>query len=120
MNCRKFESQMELFLAEKLPLDSLRECREHIKSCNACRELLDLAEREPIQTAPAETEEFVQAVLEKTSGKSCRRSHELSPDYIDGALPAALSELIKHHLEMCKDCNEEYEALMRILEAMPS
>jgi hypothetical protein len=25
--------------------------------------------------------------------------------------------MVKHHLEMCKDCMEEYEALMRVLEA---
>ncbi len=25
--------------------------------------------------------------------------------------------LVKHHLEMCKDCMEEYEALMRVLES---
>jgi hypothetical protein len=25
--------------------------------------------------------------------------------------------LVKHHLEMCRDCQEEYEALMRILES---
>lgn len=25
--------------------------------------------------------------------------------------------LVKHHLEMCKDCMEEYEALMQVLEA---
>lgn len=28
-----------------------------------------------------------------------------------------LLPLVKHHLEMCRDCQEEYEALMRILEA---
>jgi hypothetical protein len=25
--------------------------------------------------------------------------------------------LVKHHLEMCKDCMEEYEALLRVLES---
>ena len=25
--------------------------------------------------------------------------------------------MVKHHLEMCKDCLEEFDALMRILEA---
>ncbi len=28
--------------------------------------------------------------------------------------------MVKHHLEMCKDCMEEYEALMRVLEASES
>lgn len=33
-------------------------------------------------------------------------------EYVSEALP-----MVKHHLEMCKDCMEEYEALMRVLEA---
>lgn len=120
MNCRKFESQMELFLAEKLPPASLQECRAHLESCPACRELLDLAEREPIQTASAETEEFVQAVLEKTSGKSCRRSHELLPDYVDGALPTALSELIEQHLKNCHSCRQIHQTLKDLMEELPA
>ncbi len=34
---------------------------------------------------------------------------------VSDALP-----LVKHHLEMCKDCTEEYEVLMEVLEASES
>ena len=30
---------------------------------------------------------------------------------------AHLMPLVKHHLEMCADCSQEYEALMRLLES---
>ena len=33
-----------------------------------------------------------------------------------GEDPAEILPLVKHHLEMCAPCLEEYEALMRILE----
>ena len=29
-----------------------------------------------------------------------------------------LLPLVKHHLEICRDCLEEYEALMRVLEGV--
>lgn len=32
---------------------------------------------------------------------------------------AHLMPLVQHHLDMCADCREEYEALLRILRASP-
>ncbi|MCJ7825272.1 MAG: hypothetical protein MUP44_10260 [Anaerolineales bacterium] len=37
-----------------------------------------------------------------------------------GEDPSEILPLVKHHLEICKPCLEEYEALLRILEATPS
>jgi len=119
MNCRKFESQMELFLAERLPHASMQVCRTHLGSCPDCRDLLDLATRKPIQIEPAETEELVQAVLEKTSGKSCGHSHELLPDYVDGALSTASSELLEQHLENCHSCRQMHQILKELKEELP-
>lgn len=33
-----------------------------------------------------------------------------------GEDPSAILPLVKHHLEMCAPCLEEYEALMRVIE----
>lgn len=33
---------------------------------------------------------------------------------------AELMPLVKHHIEICPDCREEFEALLRILEAAPA
>jgi hypothetical protein len=60
------------------------------------------------------------------------RSDEISCDYVYAFLDqytemvsrgedaAHLMPLIKHHLDMCQDCQEEYTVLLQILEASPS
>lgn len=51
---------------------------------------------------------------------SCDEVFELLDVYAEMALRGEdVSEslpFVKHHLEMCPDCREEYEAVMRILE----
>ena len=55
---------------------------------------------------------------------SCDDVFELLDYYtektIRGEEAAELMPLVKHHLDMCPDCREEFEALLRILEAVPS
>ena len=119
MDCRKFELQLESFLADKLPQASRQECRIHLESCASCRELLELAAQEPIQIGPARTEEFVQAILEKTSGRSCGQAHELLPDCVDGVLAAASGELIGQHLENCRSCQQIHQTLKDLKEVLP-
>lgn len=38
---------------------------------------------------------------------------------LQGEDAARLMPLVQHHLEMCGDCREEFEALLRILRASP-
>jgi hypothetical protein len=51
----------------------------------------------------------------------CQRVFEVVDIYAEmSARGEDVSEampLVKHHLEMCKDCMEEYEALMRVIKA---
>lgn len=119
MNCRKFESQLEWFLAEKLSSDSMHECRVHLESCSECRELLDLAEREVIQAESPQEEELVQAVLKNTSGGSCSEAHELLPDYVDGVMTRASSGLVKQHLEYCSSCQQIQRTMKELKEELP-
>jgi hypothetical protein len=55
---------------------------------------------------------------------SCEDVYEILDQYIEliarGEDAAQLMPLIKHHLDMCPECHEEYDALLRILEASPS
>ena len=55
---------------------------------------------------------------------SCDEVYELLDQYVEavqrGEDPAHLMPLVKHHLDMCRDCHEEYEALLNILESSPS
>lgn len=50
----------------------------------------------------------------------CGEVHRVIDVYAEasarGENPAKLLPMIKHHLEMCNCCDEEYEALLRILE----
>ena len=119
MNCRKFESQLEWFLTRKLPPASMLQCRAHLESCSRCRELLDLASREPVPIEPAHTEDLVRTVLEKTSGQSCRRAHEWLADYVDGALAATPAELMERHLANCHSCRQIYRIMRELKEALP-
>jgi hypothetical protein len=51
----------------------------------------------------------------------CKQVYEVIDVYAEmSARGEDVSEalpMVKHHLEMCKDCMEEYEALMRVLDA---
>lgn len=50
----------------------------------------------------------------------CEEVYELLDQYVEmvtrGEDAEALMPLVKHHLEMCVACREEYQALLRILE----
>lgn len=54
---------------------------------------------------------------------SCDEVQRLLSEYAEMALrgedTASLLPLVHHHLEMCPDCREEYEALMQILQSPP-
>ena len=54
---------------------------------------------------------------------SCEETFDLLDEYVELVVTdeeaAALMPLVKNHLEMCPDCRERYEILLRILEAEP-
>ncbi len=55
---------------------------------------------------------------------SCDEVYQLLDQYAEaverGEDTAQLMPLVKHHLDLCRDCHEEYEALLNILESSPS
>ena len=60
--------------------------------------------------------------LQKTHEEelSCDEVFALVDDYAEasqrGEDVASLKPLIRHHLDMCRECDEEYQALIRVLE----
>ena len=120
MNCRKFESLLELYLAGKLSKDSIQECRVHLNGCAACRELLNLASQEPLQVDPSRSEELIQAVLEKTSGKNCGQVLELLPDLVDGSMAKDFADLVDRHLENCGSCQKLFQTMKELREVLPT
>lgn len=55
---------------------------------------------------------------------SCDEVYEILDQYAEmvarGDDTAALMPLAEHHIEICADCKEEFDALVRILEASPA
>jgi hypothetical protein len=55
---------------------------------------------------------------------SCDEVFALVDEYAEasqrGEDVAILKPLIRHHLEMCRECDEEYQALLRVLEGCNS
>lgn len=60
-------------------------------------------------------------VLTDDEELSCDEVFALVDEYAEatqrGEDVASLKPLIRHHLEMCRECDEEYQALVRILES---
>lgn len=61
-----------------------------------------------------------QLMLTEDEELDCQQVYQVVDVYAEmsarGEDVSAVLPMVKHHLEMCKDCMEEYEALMRILE----
>lgn len=61
--------------------------------------------------------------IEKTEAKElgCSEVYELLDEYSEAAARGQISKeympLVQQHLEQCRDCFEEYDALLRILKS---
>jgi hypothetical protein len=71
-------------------------------------------------------DEILRILLEKLSRTEeeeldCKEVFQLMDQYAEsvarGEEPSELFPLVARHLEICKDCREEFEALMRVIEA---
>ena len=55
---------------------------------------------------------------------ACEKVHRLLDQFAEAVMrgedAAHLMPLVQRHLDMCPDCREEYEALLRILKASPA
>jgi hypothetical protein len=63
-------------------------------------------------------------VLTDEEELSCDEVFALVDEYAEasqhGVDVASLKPLIRHHLDMCRECDEEYQALLRVLEGCGS
>ena len=73
---------------------------------------------------PAEFQKII-AMVENTQEVefSCDQVYQLLDQYTEkihqGEHAQKLMPLVEHHIEICPDCREEFEALLRILQASP-
>ena len=74
---------------------------------------------------PEEFKKWI-AMVEKTQEVefSCEDVYRLLDQYTEtinrGEDAQKLMPLVEHHIEICPDCREEFEALLRILQASPA
>ena len=74
---------------------------------------------------PAEFQKLIQMV-EKTQEIElpCDDVYQILDQYTElvyqGKNAQELMPLVEHHIEICPDCREEFEALLRILQASPA
>ncbi len=78
--------------------------------------------KQPKQSSPQAMQKLL-GMVERTRGDeySCDQVHELIDQFAEAVMrggdAAKLMPLVQHHLDMCPDCREEFEALLRVLQA---
>lgn len=96
------------------------------------REMIDrlvmrmgLKKEESDMQLPAEFQKLI-GMVEKTQEieLSCDEVYQLLDQYTEiihqGENAQKLMPLVEHHIDICPDCREEFEALLRILQAAPA
>jgi hypothetical protein len=83
---------------------------------------LGSAREEKNKQLPAELHKLIQMVENTQEVElSCEDVYNILDQYTElvyqGEDSAQLMPLVEHHIEICPDCREEFEALLRILES---
>ena len=104
MDCRSLLDRLEALLDETLSGDDLRAAEEHLHECSDCRSFVELARTEPDGSALEPPADLAGSILERTSGPACDGARHRLCDYVDGALVDPDRELVRLHLDGCRDC----------------
>ena len=95
------------------------------EAINRLLQRISLDKEEKDMQLPAEFQKLIQMV-EKTQEIefSCDDVYQILDQYTEmiyrGESAEKLMPLVEHHIEICPDCREEFEALLRILQASPA
>jgi hypothetical protein len=86
---------------------------------------LGSSKEENAMQMPADVQKLIQMVENTQEVEfSCEDVYNILDQYTElvyrGDDSAELMPLVEHHIEICPDCREEFEALLRILEATPA
>lgn len=105
--CRRFEAQLERWLAGALESRASEAAAAHLAGCAACRELVEL------MMLDAAACDLTSGVLAVTTGSVCDRAEEQLPPFVAGELTTAERQLVALHLDSCSSCR----ALIEVLQA---
>jgi len=86
---------------------------------------LGSSKEENAMQMPADVQKLIEMVENTQEVEfSCEDVYNILDQYTElvyhGDDSAELMPLVEHHIEICPDCREEFEALLRILEAAPA
>jgi len=93
---------------------------------NAFKRLMRRIKGAPQRDMPPATVQKLARQLERTTEieYACDDVHRLLDQFAEAALrgkdATRLMPLVQQHIDLCPDCREEFEALMRILRASPA
>lgn len=82
-------------------------------------------EENDMQQLPAEFQKLI-GMVDKTQDieLSCDEVYHLLDQYTEvvdrGENAQKLMPLVEHHIDICPDCREEFEALLRVIQAAPA
>lgn len=115
--CRTVIDRLDDLFEERLNAADRREIEEHLRSCRGCRELKDLASGEEAPIAPPA--DLLGAVLARTSGPACGSARGRLCDHVDRLLAPVDGDLVRAHLEGCRECGGLAAALARLAVDLP-
>jgi hypothetical protein len=94
---------------------------------NWLQQILKLIQRKSsphggMEISPAQAAKMIEMIQKTQENElACDEVHGLLDQFAEielrGEDAAALLPLVQHHLELCPDCQEEHDALLRVLQA---
>ena len=76
--------------------------------------------RRQAQLNPSESRDLTRAVLARTTGGTCARSHHVLPSFVDGDLDAGTTALLQEHLDGCVGCQALGATLWQLRIVLPA
>jgi hypothetical protein len=104
MDCRDWENQLDDFLTGKLSAAQQREAEAHLAGCPHCRGLLGTVHGNLAALSTREEANLTETILSRTSGSPCGRAQEHLSDLVTDLLPESDTQLVRAHLEHCREC----------------
>jgi len=112
MDCREHDSWLERLAVGETTAVERTEAARHRETCASCRELHELVSTEPAGEDRAT--DVVDSVLARTSGEACSTALGVLAPYVDGELDGLDRDLVRAHVERCRDCEGAARVLARM------
>ena len=115
--CRTFIERVDDFLEGRLCAADRLAAEEHLRACDGCRNLIGLVAGAGAPVAPPP--DLLDAVLARTSGSVCESARARLCDHVDRLLAPADEDLVRMHLDGCRECRGQAAALARLALDLP-